>query len=118
MYCTVRLNTEDDLTRNALLPLTQTVAYILLALMEPAHGYAIMARVEAMSEGAVRLAPGTLYGALETLVKQRLIMRLASTDPRRKVYQITDVGYQTLAQDADRMRHLVRLFEQTQGGGE
>ena len=101
--------------RSPLLPLTETVAYILLALREPAHGYAIMARVEAMSEGAVRLAPGTLYGALENLVKQRLIIRVASTDPRRKVYQITDTGSQTLAQDADRMTHLVALFTQTQG---
>ncbi len=104
--------------RSPLLPLTETVTYILLALREPAHGYAIMARVEAMSDGAVRLAPGTLYGALENLVKQRLIIRVSSTDPRRKVYQITDAGYQTLAQDADRMTHLVRLFTQTKGGAE
>jgi len=102
--------------RSPLLPLTETVAYILLALREPAHGYAIMARVEAMSEGAVRLAPGTLYGALENLVKQRLIIRVASTDPRRKVYQITEAGHQTLAQDTDRMTHLVALFTQTKGG--
>lgn len=102
--------------RSSLLPLTETVAYILLAIIEPAHGYAIMARVEALSDGAVRLAPGTLYGALDNLVKQRLIIRVASTDPRRKVYQITETGYQTLAQDADRMTHLVRLFERTHGG--
>jgi DNA-binding PadR family transcriptional regulator len=98
------------------LPLTETVAYVLLALIEPAHGYAIMTRVEEMSDGAVRLAPGTLYGALENLVKQRLIARVPSSDPRRKVYQITDVGYQTLSQDAERMAHLVRVFERTRGG--
>lgn len=102
--------------RNSLLPLTETVAYILLALMEPAHGYAIMARVEAMSDGAVRLAPGTLYGALENLVKQGLIIRVASSDPRRKVYQITEAGHRTVADDADRMKHLVQLFQHTQGG--
>jgi DNA-binding PadR family transcriptional regulator len=104
------------MTRNSLLPLTETVTYILLALIEPAHGYAIMARTEALSEGAVRLAPGTLYGALETLVKQCLIVRVASSDPRRKVYHITEFGYQTLAQDALRMAHLVNVFEQARGG--
>lgn len=104
------------MARSPFLPLTETVTYILLALREPAHGYAVMARVEAMSDSAVRLAPGTLYGALENLLKQRLIIRVASTDPRRKVYQITESGHQTLAQDADRMAHLVRLFSQTQGG--
>lgn len=104
------------MNRNPQLPLTETVYYILLALIEPAHGYAIMARVESMSEGAVRLAPGTLYGALENLQKQGSIVRVESADPRRKVYAITPAGYDTLGQDADRMAHMVRIFEHTRGG--
>jgi DNA-binding PadR family transcriptional regulator len=116
--CTVGRYEEADVTRNPLLPLTETVNCILLALIEPAHGYAIMARVEEMSEGAVRLAPGTLYGALDTLVKQRLITRVASEDPRRKVYRITELGLDVLAQDAERMAHLVRLHERSRGGRE
>jgi DNA-binding PadR family transcriptional regulator len=106
------------MNRDPLLPLTETVYYILLALMEPGHGYAIMARVESMSAGAVRLAPGTLYGALENLVKQRLIVRIESADPRRKVYIITQMGHTTLTQDAQRMTHMVRTFEQIQGGAQ
>lgn len=106
------------MNRNPQLPLTETVYYILLALIEPAHGYVIMSRVEGMSDGAVRLAPGTLYGALENLVKQRLIVRIESPDPRRKVYVITQEGYATLAQDAERMTHMVRIFDQTRGSGE
>ena len=66
-----------------------------------------MARVESMSAGAVRSAPGTMYGALENLEKQRLIARVASADARRKVYQVTELGYQTLTRDAERMAHLV-----------
>ncbi len=106
------------MNRNPQLPLTETVYYILLALIEPAHGYVIMSRVEAMSDGAVRLAPGTLYGALENLVKQRLIVRVESPDPRRKVYVITQEGYATLAQDTERMSHMVRIFDQTRGGAQ
>lgn len=102
--------------RNPQLPLTETVYYILLALTQPAHGYLIMSRVEAMSDGQVRLAPGTLYGALENLVKQRMIVRVQSDEPRRKVYQITESGHQTLAQDAQRMGHMIKTFEQEQGG--
>lgn len=104
------------MNRNPRLPLTETVHYILLALLQPAHGYVIMSRVESMSDGAVRLAPGTLYGALENLVKQRLIVRVDSPDPRRKVYVITPEGYATLEQDAQRMSHMVRTFEQIRGG--
>lgn len=103
------------MSRNPFLPLTETVYYILLALVEPGHGYAVMARAEALSEGAVRLAPGTLYGALETLVKQGLIARVPSEDPRRKVYQVTELGYRTLEEDAARMAHLVDAFAQARG---
>lgn len=101
------------MSRNPRLPLTETVYYTLLALIEPAHGYLIMSRVESMSAGMVRMAPGTMYGALENLLKQKMIARAASPDPRRKVYQITETGYQTLAQDTERMAQLVRLFELT-----
>ncbi|WP_368498228.1 PadR family transcriptional regulator [Herbiconiux sp. A18JL235] len=101
--------------RDPYLPLTETVAYTLLALVEPGHGYAVMARVESMSDGEVRLAPGTMYGALENLEKQKLIARVANADARRKVYQITELGYRTLARDAERMAHLVSLFENTRG---
>lgn len=106
------------MNRNPQLPLTETVCYILLALMEPAHGYAIMSRVESMSDGAVRLAPGTLYGALENLMKQRLIVRVDDPDPRRKVYVITQEGFEALNQDTQRMAHMVRTFEQLRGGAE
>lgn len=106
------------MNRNPQLPLTETVYYILLALLEQAHGYVIMSRVESMSDGAVRLAPGTLYGALENLVKQRLIVRVDNPDPRRKVYVITQEGYETLTHDTQRMAHMVRTFEQIRGGAE
>src|SRR5690625_7577843 len=71
--------------RDRRLPLTETVYYILMCLIEPAHGYLIMSRVEEASDGQVRLAPGTLYGALENLSKQGLIARVSSGDSRRKV---------------------------------
>ena len=50
--------------------LTEAVFYILLSLQRPLHGYGIMQRVEELSRGRVRLAAGTLYGALATLVEK------------------------------------------------
>ena len=50
--------------------LTEAVYYILLALYEPMHGYGIMHKVEELSQGRVRLAAGTLYGAINTLVRR------------------------------------------------
>ena len=50
--------------------LTEAVFYILLSLDAPLHGYGIMQNVESLSGGRVRLAAGTLYGALATLTER------------------------------------------------
>ena len=96
--------------RNKLLPLTETTFYILLALRQPSHGYQTMQTIEALSNGQVRIAAGTMYGAIENLQKQGLIQAVPSPDPRRKVYQITPYGQQILAQDVLRMQHMVHVF--------
>ena len=49
------------------LPLTEATYYILLALVEPLHGYGIMQKVEGLSEATVSIGPGTMYGAFTTL---------------------------------------------------
>ena len=78
--------------RNKNLPLTETVYYILLALTEPTHGYVLMQKVEELSDGQVRMAAGTLYGAIENLLKKKFIISIPSDDVRRKVYMISDEG--------------------------
>jgi DNA-binding PadR family transcriptional regulator len=100
------------MNRNKHLPLTETVYYILLSLMEPGHGYYIMQKVEELSGGQVRLAAGTLYGAIENLVKLKFITPVKSEDSRRKVYLITEEGKAVLRQDLERMRYMVRLTDE------
>ncbi|QSF46288.1 PadR family transcriptional regulator [Paenibacillus tianjinensis] len=95
--------------RDKNLPLTETVYYILLAVIEPAHGYLIMQKVEELSAGQVRMAAGTLYGALENLVKLKFIQPVASEDSRRKVYAITQKGMDILRLDFERMKHMVSV---------
>ncbi|WP_284645125.1 PadR family transcriptional regulator [Paenibacillus silviterrae] len=98
--------------RDKHLPLTETVYYILLALVEPAHGYLIMQKVEELSGGQVRMAAGTLYGAVENLVKLKLIQPVASEDSRRKVYAITDKGLEILRLDFERMKHMMDVTKE------
>ena len=50
--------------------LTETTYYILLSLWQPQHGYGIMQRAAAISGDRVRLAAGTLYGALSTMTEK------------------------------------------------
>lgn len=97
------------MNRDKNLPLTETIYYILLALTEPAHGYAIMQKVEALSGGQVRLAAGTMYGAIENLLKKNFIISLKSNDPRRKVYVITALGREMLHADYQRMDFMLQM---------
>ena len=97
------------MNRDKNLPLTETVYYILLALYEPAHGYIIMQRVEELSGGQVRLAAGTLYGAIENLLNKGLITAIPSEDVRRKVYVISQLGKQVLTADYQRMTYMLRV---------
>jgi DNA-binding PadR family transcriptional regulator len=48
--------------------LTEAVYYILLSLYTPLHGYGIMQNVERLSSGRVKLAAGTLYGAIAAML--------------------------------------------------
>jgi DNA-binding PadR family transcriptional regulator len=100
-----------SMNRDRNLPLTETVYYILLALSEPAHGYLIMQKVEELSNGQVRMAAGTLYGAIENLLKSKLIEPVKSEDSRRKVYVITQHGRHVLQLDYERMIHMVKATE-------
>lgn len=97
---------------NRYLPLTETTYYILVALLEPAHGYYIMQKVEDLSEGKVRIAAGTMYGAIDNLLKQKLIQSVQSEDPRRKVYQITELGKEVLLLEATRLRYMVKIADE------
>ena len=101
------------MNRDKNLPLTETVYYVLLALTEPAHGYAIMQKVEELSDGQVRLAAGTMYGAIENLLKKKLIVSLPSDDPRRKIYVISDLGKKVLYADYKRMLNMIAVTKKT-----
>lgn len=101
------------MNRDKNLPLTETVYYVLLALTEPSHGYVIMQRVEELSNGQVRLAAGTMYGAIENLLKKKLITSLPSDDPRRKIYVISDLGKKVLYADYKRMYNMIAVTKKT-----
>lgn len=89
------------------LPLTEATYYILLALVTPKHGYAVMQEAEQISQGTLRLAPGTLYGAFSSLEESQLIS-LVGKEGRRKIYQITEIGIQVLLSQIQRMEIMLQ----------
>ena len=104
---------EDTLTRY--LPLTEATCYILMALAEPLHGYALMQKVEGMSEGTVTIGPGTLYTGFSTLEKDGLISKVDERD-RRKTYILTAKGKKVLREHIRRLAILVKYGQDVVGG--
>ena len=97
-------------------PLSLSVVHILLALADGArHGYAIKQEVEERSEGTLRLAPGTLYEAIQRLEDAGYIEETsAKADPengqlaQRRYYRLTPDGWSVLRTE---LRHLARLVD-------
>ncbi|MEA4812854.1 MAG: PadR family transcriptional regulator [Anaerolineaceae bacterium] len=92
---------------NNIIALTEAVYYILLSLDEPMHGYGIMQNIEMLSHGRVKLAAGTLYGALSTLVERDWIRPVGEGGERKKEYQITAIGRQVVLNEIGRLIELL-----------
>ena len=88
--------------------MTETAFYILLCLREPNHGYGIVQKVEKMTGGAVRLAPGTMYGSLSKMEKDNVICFLREEE-KRKIYQITPLGAELLEIERKRIERLYQI---------
>ena len=88
--------------------LTESTYYILLSLYHPQHGYGIMQQTEQLSGGRVRLAAGTLYGALNSLCEKGWIRQLpVERASRKKEYQLTAEGLAVLKHELARLQQLV-----------
>jgi len=96
----------------SLIPLNPRVFYILLSLAEEErHGYAIAKAVETITDGAVRLTPGTLYPLIRQLLVDGWILELGEDahDPRRRRYRLSALGKRIAQAEARRLDALVRV---------
>jgi DNA-binding PadR family transcriptional regulator len=96
------------------LPLPASVMHILVALANgEKHGYAIMRDVRDVSDGAVRMGSGTLYGSIKRMLEQGLIEEAeerpdpALDDQRRRYYRLTALGQRVGAAEQARLAALV-----------
>jgi DNA-binding PadR family transcriptional regulator len=102
--------------RRKLGPLPSSAFHILLALAGgEKHGYAIMREVDADTDNAVRLGPGTLYGSIQTLLDAGYVEEVgersvpAAGNERRRYYRLSPPGRAALKTEAERMALLLRL---------
>lgn len=75
--------------------LTDVTYLILLTLTVPRHGYLIMAKIEEMTNGEVRIGPASLYTTITKIIEAGYIT-LQNEDSTKKVYCITDKGLEAL----------------------
>lgn len=75
----------DAHIRKVYVPMTETAFYILLCLKTPNHGYGIVQTVERLTEGAIKLAPGTMYGSLSKMEKDGLIRFVREEEKRENL---------------------------------
>ena len=101
----------DAHIRKVYVPMTETAFYILLCLKTPNHGYGIVQTVERLTDGAIRLAPGTMYGSLSKMEKDGLI-RFVREEEKRKIYEITDLGREVLQTEIARIERLYRIAQE------
>lgn len=97
-----------------MLPLTPAVFHILLALADgEKHGYGIMQEVARITDGAMKMGPGTLYGTIKRMLEAKLIEEAderpdpALDDERRRYYRLSDSGRQIARAEAARLATLV-----------
>jgi DNA-binding PadR family transcriptional regulator len=89
---------------------TRAEFHVLLALRHTSrHGYAIMQDVEELSEGQVRLGPGTLYTAIKRLLAAGLIAECDADGERRRCYRLTRKGKTVATEEAQQLSNLVRI---------
>ena len=92
--------------------LTDSTYYILLSLVVPKHGYAIMQEVSDKSNGIVEIGPASLYTILSKLQKNCLIELIEDNTDRRKCYKLTEKGKELIIQDIKRRRKMIEYGEE------
>ena len=101
----------DAHIRKVYVPMTETGYYILLCLQQERHGYSIVQKVEELTQGEIRLSPGTMYGSLSKMEKDGII-RFVREEEKRKLYLITDLGKEVLELEQKIIKRLYQTLQE------
>lgn len=99
--------------------LTETTFLVLLSTYTPTHGYGMMQFIENETNGRVILGAGTLYGAINTLLKKKWIEPVGGeVSVNRKEYRITALGKGIAERERARIGRMWELSTKIMGGDE
>lgn len=91
--------------------LSDSIFMILLAMVEPRHGYGIMQMLNEKTEKNLQIGPATMYTTLKKMKEAEWIKALAEEEGKI-VYQITEKGSEVLLRDFARRKKLVRFADE------
>ncbi len=102
--------TKTDILQGTLdLMVLQTVATL-----GPLHGYAIAARLQQVSGGALQLNMGTLYPGLMRLEQRGLVRAtwgITDTNRKARFYAITAAGRKRLVTEKAEWEHMTSIMQ-------
>ena len=87
---------------------------------EPLHGYALVQRIQQASNDLLRVEEGSLYPALQRLLKARLVSAewgVSSTNRRVRIYRLTRAGAKHLAAEVSRFERMLSGVSLVLAGG-
>ena len=98
--------------------LTETTFLVLLSMFSPNHGYGIMQFIERETDGRVLLGAGTLYGAINTLLKKKWIEPVGDGEvgSNKKEYIATELGRKIAEREMRRIEEIRAIAAKIIGG--
>jgi transcriptional regulator len=79
--------------------------------LEPMHGYALVQRIQQASRNLLQVEEGSLYPALQRLLKEDLVKAewgVSATNRRVRIYRLTPAGGRHLAREVSSFE---RMFQ-------
>ncbi|MCI7249329.1 MAG: PadR family transcriptional regulator [Clostridiales bacterium] len=98
------------MSREKFKTLTEQMYYVLLCLRHECCGTDIMSMTLEMTDGRVRIGPGTLYNLLEQFADAGMI-RETGVEGRKRSYILTDGGEELLRNEYQRLIQQIKDYD-------
>ena len=88
---------------------------------EPAHGYALVQRIKQVSNDMLQVEEGSLYPALQRLLKAKLVSAewgVSATNRKVRIYRITTAGRKHLAAEVSSFEQMLKGINLVLAGGD
>jgi PadR family transcriptional regulator, regulatory protein PadR len=88
---------------------------------QPLHGYALVQHIKRMSNDLLQIEEGSLYPALQRLLKEELVEAqwgVSSTNRRVRIYQLTPAGAKHLEREVSSFEQMLKGISRVLAPGE